>query len=44
MVVPKKTLEEIMKDEISMKLKHSELLSVTRELVLPAHYKVLLEL
>lgn len=27
-----------------MKLKHSQLISVTRELVLPAHYKSLLDI
>lgn len=39
-----KSYEDIMKEELSMKLKHSELLSVTRELVMPAHYKILLDI
>jgi len=33
-----------MKEEHSMKLKHSELLTVTRELVIPVHFKILLEI
>lgn len=34
----------IIKSEHKMRFKHSELLSVRRELVMPAHYKSLLEL
>ena len=41
---PRVSYEDLMKQELQMKFKHSELLSVTKELVLPAHYKVLLEL
>lgn len=37
-------LEAINKDELNMRLKHSELISVTRVLVLPVHYKILLDL
>jgi hypothetical protein len=36
--------EDLYRSEVSQKLKYSELLSVTRELVLPVHFKVLLEL
>jgi hypothetical protein len=39
-----KSLEQIDKERISMRLKHEDLLRVKRELVLPAHYKTLLEL
>ena len=36
--------EDLYKHQISERLKYSELLSVKRELVLPVHFKILLEL
>jgi hypothetical protein len=36
--------EDLYKQQISERLKYSELLSVKRELVLPVHFKILLEL
>ena len=41
---PQFKYEDLYRNEVSQKLKYSELLSVTRELVLPVHFKVLLEL
>lgn len=39
-----KSLEQLDKERISMRLKHEDLIKVKRELVLPAHYKALVEL
>lgn len=41
---PKATYKDVMNQEYSMRFKHAELLSVTRELVIPVHYKHLMEL
>ena len=39
-----KSYEQLNKDQISMRLKHGELILTNRELVLPVHYKQLLEI
>jgi hypothetical protein len=41
---PRISHKEILQEEHSMRYKHSDLLTVTRELILPVHYKHLLEL
>eukprot|EP00347_Sterkiella_histriomuscorum_P020493 403337591 len=39
-----KNYQQMQVDQLSMRLKHGQLLSITRELVLPSHYKLLLDL
>jgi hypothetical protein len=38
------SIDDLLKEENSMRFKHSELLAVKKELILPSHYKKLLDI
>lgn len=42
--LPRVSYQDLIKEEHSMRFKHEQLLTVHRELILPSHYKKLLQL